>query len=122
MTHMNSSDATTGQPMVVRVQARKAELEARLTTLREDDLQTRSDIDLALATIGELLTGDLAHVPPVVSADMNRWLERNKHVAESAVEDNTDADFATDVVTAVLPTAETPTAETPPAVVSLASE
>jgi hypothetical protein len=87
MTYINSVDSTVGQPMVVRVQARKAELEARLTTLREDDLQTRCDIDLALATIGELLTGDLAHVPQVVAADMNRWLERNKYVAESAIED-----------------------------------
>ena len=84
MTHINSVDATAGQPMVLRVQTRRAELEARLTTLREDDLQTRSDIDLALATISELLTGDLENVPQVVTADMNRWLERNKHVAESA--------------------------------------
>ncbi|MBA3454642.1 MAG: hypothetical protein H0T42_16265 [Deltaproteobacteria bacterium] len=86
MTHINSVDATMGQPMIARVQARKAELEARRETLREDDLQTRSDIDLALATIGELLTGDLGHIPQVVVADMSRWLERNKHVAESAVD------------------------------------
>ena len=102
MTHINSVDATTGQPMVIRVQARKAELEARLKTLREDDLQTRSDIDLALATIGELLTGDLEHIPQVVSADMNRWLERNKHVAESYVEE----EIAADVESEVLPPVE----------------
>lgn len=84
MPPINSVDATTGQPMVMRVHARKAELEARLVTLPEDDLQTRSDIKLALATISELLTGDLAQIPPVVAADMNRWLERNKHIAEVA--------------------------------------
>jgi hypothetical protein len=54
-------------------------------------VHTRSDIDLALATIGTLLTGDLEHVPPVVVADMSRWLERNKHVAESNLEAMTPA-------------------------------
>lgn len=103
MPHTNSVDATTGQPMVIRVQARKAELEARRNTLREDDLHTRSDIDLALGTIGELLTGDLAHIPPVVVADMNRWLERNKHVAESAVEDEIQADAVAEVAADVPP-------------------
>ncbi len=88
MTHINSVDATTGQPMIARVLQRKAELEARRETLREDDLQTRSDIDLALTTIGELLTGDLAHIPQVVVADMSKWLERSKHVAEIAVDDD----------------------------------
>ncbi len=83
--HVNSSDATIGQPLVLRVMQRKAELEGILWNLPEDDIATRSAIDLALATIAPLLTGDLAHIPAVVNADLNRWLERNKHVAESAV-------------------------------------
>lgn len=90
MTHINSVDATTGQPMIARVLQRKAELEARRETLREDDLQTRSDIDLALNTIGELITGDLAHIPQVVVVDMSKWLERSKHIAEIAVDDDED--------------------------------
>lgn len=88
MTHINSVDATTGQPMIARVMTRKAELEARRQTLREDDLQTRSDIDLALTTINELITGDLSHIPAVVVADMSKWLERSKHIAEIAVDDD----------------------------------
>jgi len=84
--HINSSDATVGQPLVLRVMQRKAELEGLLWNLSEDDIATRSAIDLALATVAPLLTGDLGNVPPVVKADLSRWLERNKHVAESALE------------------------------------
>jgi len=81
--HVNSVDATVGLPIVSRVMARKHELEALLASLPDDDVRTRGDIDLALSTINELLTGDLVDVPSVVVASMSRWLERNKHVAES---------------------------------------
>jgi len=83
--HVNSVDATAHQPILARVTARKQELEALLETLPEGDERSRSAIALALATIDPLLTGDPEHVPAVVAADMNRWLEQNKHVAESAV-------------------------------------
>jgi hypothetical protein len=89
--HVNSVDATMGQPIVARVLARKHELEALQERLPDDALRARGDIDLALNTINELLTGDLARVPPVVVADMSRWLETNKHLAESAVEPIIDA-------------------------------
>ena len=82
---VNSVDATAHQPIVARVTARKQELEALLQTLPEDDERSRDAITLALSTIEPLLTGDLQHVPAVVAVDMNRWLEQNKHVAESAV-------------------------------------
>ena len=80
--HINSVDATTGQPIVDRVMARKAELEALLGGLPADDLATKGDIQLALSTINDLLTGDLEKVPPVVAVDMSRWLETNKHLGE----------------------------------------
>jgi len=83
--HVNSVDATTGQPIVTRVLTRKRELEAARACLPEDDVRTRLDLDLALSTVSELLTGDLNNVPAAVAADMNRWLEHNKHLAESAV-------------------------------------
>jgi hypothetical protein len=88
--HVNSVDATIGQPIVTRVMARKQELEGLLAQLPDDDVRTRGNIVMALDTINELLTGDLEHVPAVVVADMSRWLERNKHVAESAVESVVD--------------------------------
>jgi hypothetical protein len=83
--YVNSSDATTGQPIVARVMARKHELEAALEALPTEDLRARNDVEVALNTIGELLTGDLTNVPPIVASDMSRWLENNKHLAESAV-------------------------------------
>ncbi|MDQ3334465.1 MAG: hypothetical protein M4D80_04845 [Myxococcota bacterium] len=79
---INSVDATAHQPIVARVMARKSELEALLAAIPESDLKERGDIDLALSTITELMTGDLEHVPAVVAVDMNRWLERNKHLGE----------------------------------------
>ncbi len=94
MTHINSVDATIGQPMIARVLSRKAELEAIRQTLRETELQTLSDIDLALQTIDGLLTGDHANIPPVVVADMNKWLERSKHLAELPVDDDAAPELA----------------------------
>lgn len=79
--HINGVDATTGHPIVERVMAHKLALETLLATLPDDNGQTRGDIELALSTINELLTGDLTNVPRVVAADMSRWLERNKHLA-----------------------------------------
>jgi hypothetical protein len=81
--YVNSVDATAGQPMVARVTARKQELEAALAALPAEDLRARGDLELALGSIAELLTGDLDNVPPVVVASMNRWLENTKHVAET---------------------------------------
>jgi hypothetical protein len=83
--HVNSSDATMGQPIAARVMTRKHELEAALAALPAEDLRARGDLELALSTIGELLTGDLTNVPAVVAFEMNRWLENNKHLAESAI-------------------------------------
>jgi len=83
--YVNSVDATVGQPLVARVMTRKDELEAALQALPADSVRERSDLELALATIGEMLTGDLSRVPAIVSADMNRWLERTKHLAETPV-------------------------------------
>ena len=91
MTHINSVDATTGQPIITRVLSRKAELEAVRQTLPETALQALGDIDLALQTIETLLTGDHANIPAVVVADMNKWLEQNKHLAERPIDDDAPA-------------------------------
>jgi hypothetical protein len=80
----NSTDATIGQPLVARVQARQQELATALAAVPDDHGHLHAEITLALDTVHQLLTGDLQNVPPVVAADMNRWLERNKHVAETA--------------------------------------
>lgn len=78
--HENGVDATRGQPILDRVLAHKVVLETKLQTLSDDDRTTRADIELALATVRELLTGRLTHLPRVVAVDLNRWLERSKHL------------------------------------------
>lgn len=78
----NTTDATRGQPLAARVLARKNELEDALADLRPHDVLLREAIETALATVYALMTGDLAHPPDVVARDLNRWLERNKHLAQ----------------------------------------
>ncbi|MBA3821327.1 MAG: hypothetical protein H0X17_20760 [Deltaproteobacteria bacterium] len=95
--HVNTVDATIGQPLIARVVARKQELEVLLGGLPEDERRERADIEHALGTLESLMTGDLAHVPAVVAVDLNTWLERHKHLAESALD--TVVDPSTDATT-----------------------
>ena len=78
----NSVDATRGQPLAMRVLARKDELEDALAELGTHDAIERQAIETALATVYLLMTGDLAHPSDVVARDLNRWLERNKHLGQ----------------------------------------
>ncbi|HEX5062088.1 MAG TPA: hypothetical protein VFV99_22115 [Kofleriaceae bacterium] len=78
----NSVDATRGQPLAMRVLARKDELEDALAELGPYDIVERQAIETALATVYLLMTGDLAHPSAVVARDLNRWLERNKHLGQ----------------------------------------
>jgi hypothetical protein len=80
----NSTDATRGQPLPQRVKARLGELERALDALPPDELRERDDLELAIATADGLMTGDLDNLSDVVANDLNRWLERNKHLAEAA--------------------------------------
>jgi hypothetical protein len=82
---INSTDATVGQPIVARVLARQQELSTALAAVPDTNGHLHAEITLALDTVHQLLSGDLENVPAVVVADMNRWLERSKHVAESAI-------------------------------------
>lgn len=79
----NSVDATAHQPLVDRVRARTQELEQILAEMPPEATNARGEIETALATVRPMLTGDLAKVPAVVMVDLNRWLERTKHVGES---------------------------------------
>jgi len=78
----NSTDATRGQPLAVRVLQRKDELEDALAELGSHDDIERMAIETALATVYQLMTGDLAHPSAVVARDLNQWLERNKYLAQ----------------------------------------
>ena len=82
MSDLNSTDATRGQPLGERTLARIAELEAGLAELEPDAKTERDAIELALGTGRGLITGDLAHPSDAVAADLNTWLERNKHLVQ----------------------------------------
>lgn len=81
----NSVDATRGQPLAARILARKNELEDALAELGHGAVQERQSIEAALATVYLLMTGDLAHPSDVVARDLNRWLERNKHLGQEII-------------------------------------
>ena len=90
----NSVDATRGQPLAMRVLARKDELEDALAELGPYDVVERQAIETALATVYLLMTGDLAHPSAVVARDLNRWLERNKHLGQEITRKNQAARLA----------------------------
>jgi hypothetical protein len=78
----NSTDATRGEPLAIRAQKRKLELELALANLPAADLRARNEIDVALTSIDGLLTGDLEHLSRTTAADLSRLLENIKHLAE----------------------------------------
>ncbi len=76
----NSTDATRGEPLAVRARIRKDELETLLARTTADDVGTRADIERALASVADLLTGDTEHLSESTAAAINRWLEGAKHL------------------------------------------
>lgn len=78
----NSTDETRGQPLALRALKRKAELEAALDALPADQLTARSDIQLVITSLAQLLTGDVDHLSTATAAELNRMLEHTKHLAE----------------------------------------
>ncbi|HEU4732484.1 MAG TPA: hypothetical protein VFT22_31530 [Kofleriaceae bacterium] len=78
----NTTDATRGEPLAVRAQKRRAELDAALQKLPPDELRARGDIELALSTVDGLLTGDVEKLSDATASGLSRWLEHTKHLAE----------------------------------------
>jgi hypothetical protein len=79
----NSTDASRGEPIVIRAMKRKAELEAALTLLPVEDTLARNDIEHVLGSFESLLTGDLKALSSLTASDLSRLLEINKHLAET---------------------------------------
>jgi hypothetical protein len=80
----NSTDATRGEPLGVRAEKRKAELEAALAKLPADELRARNDIEVVLGSFTTLLTGNSEHLSDTTAAELSRLLENSKHLAELA--------------------------------------
>lgn len=78
----NTTDATRGEPIAMRARTRKAELEKAHDLLPTTAVRARTDIEMALAEVNQWLAGDVEHLSHVTSAELNRWLERTKHLAE----------------------------------------
>ena len=78
----NTTDATRGEPLVMRARIRRAELEKALGLLPTDQARARTDIEMALAEVNQWLAGDVEHLAHVTAAVLNTWLERTKHLAE----------------------------------------
>jgi len=78
----NPTDATRGEPIADRASTRKAELEKAHDLLPSTELRARADIEMALAEVNQWLAGDVEHLSHVTAAELNRWLERTKHLAE----------------------------------------
>lgn len=77
----NTTDATTGQGLRARVEARKAELQSAIASA-STNARTRGELENALGQVEGLLTGDLDRIPRVVAVELSTWLEANKHLDE----------------------------------------
>ena len=80
----NTTEATTGEPLAMRAKARRAELQAAHDKLPASDKRGRDALAVAIAAVDGMLTGDTAHLTDATAADLNRWLEGSKHLAEPA--------------------------------------
>ncbi len=74
------ASATRSQPLAARVIARKNELEDALANCGPHDVLERQAIQTALASVYDLMTGDIFHPCAVVACGLSRWLERNRHL------------------------------------------
>jgi hypothetical protein len=62
-------------------ETRQAELKDALGRLAADGSpQTRHDIEVALDALDGLLTGNLDQIPPVVSAQLSKWIASSKYL------------------------------------------
>jgi mannose-6-phosphate isomerase-like protein (cupin superfamily) len=79
----NTTDASRGQRLRMRVETRKHELETAVARLAADDA-SRANLENVLSQVEGLLTGDLDNFPHVVATELNTWLEASKHLDEHA--------------------------------------
>jgi hypothetical protein len=62
-------------------EARQGQLKEALARLAADGpSQTRADIEVALAALDGLLTGNLDRIPAVVAAQLGKWITTSKYL------------------------------------------
>ncbi len=79
----NSTDATRGLPLVDRVQLRLDELIRLRDECPADRQRARADLEVAILGGETLLADHGGSLSDARGIEMNRWLERNKHLAEA---------------------------------------
>lgn len=67
------------EPLKIRIEQRRAELQAVLETLAPGD-RTRVDIENALRAVARLTTGDMERIPAITAKDLSNWLETSKYL------------------------------------------
>ena len=78
---MSTSMTGESHPSLInQVNTRRDELTLALTRIGKDDAASRTEIETALGSLVPMLTGDLEHLPDMVSRDLTRWLEVNKRI------------------------------------------
>lgn len=75
-----TSTSTSNPSLRLRVEDRKAEIEADLAQASDDRI--RQDLQDALSQVEGLLTGNLDKIPMVVAAELSKWLEVSKYLGE----------------------------------------
>jgi PAS domain S-box-containing protein len=93
--------------LINQVKTRRDELTLALTRVGKEDAASRIEIDRALGSLVPMLTGDLEHVSDMVSRDLVRWLDVNKHVGV-AQEVRQEASVVAKPVVTVTPPVLTP--------------
>jgi electron transfer flavoprotein alpha subunit len=84
--NQNTVETMRGHPLAERVLARQAELEAALINIESGQSVEAIAIETALASLAQLLTGDVDHPASMVAHDLNNWLERNRYLGLSATQ------------------------------------
>jgi hypothetical protein len=76
-----NDDSDTDLPLATRARNRRARLVAALKKLSADRTTERSDLQIAIDTIDNLLTGDSQELPDNIAHDVVTWLAETQYLA-----------------------------------------
>ncbi len=87
----DSGDGSANPSLRELCETRQEELRQALDRLDDDGSpQTRRDIEAALDALEALLTGNLARIPPVVAAQLSKWLGSSKYLGSKETREHDD--------------------------------
>ena len=76
-----TDDSDTDLPLATRARNRRARLVAALKKLSADRTTERSDLQIAINTIDNLITGDSQELPDNIAHDVVGWLAETQYLA-----------------------------------------